>query len=223
VKRSLRSWLWRIPVPQEIDEELALHVEMRTKELVDRGVDPITARVMATAKMGDLAAVKRTCLDLGGKRDREMRMALWLEELKDDVTFALRQLRRAPAFTVVAVVTLALGIGANSAIFALVDATLLRPLPYRDPARLVSIWESSASTTKGFASPPNMLDWNARSRTFEMIAGFAPNVGTQCGRHGNGWRRRKCRDGFAPLGDRRNLRRARRAADCGSHIPAVGR
>ena len=73
-----------------------------------------------------------------------MRVTPWLEELRDDVKFAFRQLRRAPAFTLVAALTLALGIGANSAIFALVDATLLRPLPFREPDRLVMIWETSA-------------------------------------------------------------------------------
>ena len=89
----------------------------------------------------------------------------------------LRQLRSAPAFTIVAAATLALGIGANSAIFALVDATLLRPLPYAAPERLVTIWETSAATPRGFASPPNMMDWEARGRTFEKIAGYTPSMG----------------------------------------------
>ena len=106
-----------------------------------------------------------------------MRVTLWLEELRDDVKFAIRQLSAAPTFTLVATLTLALGIGANSAIFALVDATLLRPLPYPNPDRLVTIWEKSPATAKGFASPPNMLDWNSRSRTLEKIAGFTPSVG----------------------------------------------
>jgi putative ABC transport system permease protein len=116
-----------------------------------------------------------------------MSMVLWLEELRDDVLFAFRQLMAAPAFTLVAVLTLALGIGANSAIFALVDATLLRPLPYRDADRLVTIWETSAATERGFASPPNMLDWKARSRTFDAIAAFTPSVGSMvvAGRDGN--------------------------------------
>jgi putative ABC transport system permease protein len=106
-----------------------------------------------------------------------MRVAQWLEAFNDDVRFAVRQLRGAPGFTLVATLTLALGIGANSAIFALVDATLLRPLPYADPGRLVTIWERTETNPRSYASPPNMLDWNARSRTFEKIAAFTPNVG----------------------------------------------
>jgi len=177
MKRSLRSWLWRVPIDQEIEEELALHVDMRTRELVERGMDPRAARELAIERLGDVARLKREMTGLGRKRDREMRFTLWLEELRDDVKFAFRQLRSSPAFALVAVFTLAFGIGANSAIFALVDATLLRPLPYGQPERLVSIWERSAKTPRGFASPPNMLDWNARSRTFERIAGFTPGVG----------------------------------------------
>jgi putative ABC transport system permease protein len=177
MKRSLRSWLWRIPIDQEVDEELALHIEMRTRELVDRGLDPKAAREAAIARLGDLASLKRTMTDLGRKRDREMRLTIWLEELRDDLKFAFRQLKSSPAFTLVATLTLALGIGANSAIFALVDATLLRPLPYRAPDRLVTIWEHSPKTARGYVSPLNMLDWNTRSRTFEKIAGFTPSVG----------------------------------------------
>ena len=177
MKRSLRSWLWRIPIDQEVDEELALHIEMRTRELVDRGMDPKAAHEAAIARLGDLASLKRTMTDLGRKRDREMRLTIWLEELRDDLKVAFRQLKSSPAFTLVATLTLALGIGANSAIFALVDATLLRPLPYRVPDRLVTIWEHSAKTARGYVSPLNMLDWNTRSRTFEKIAGFTPSVG----------------------------------------------
>jgi putative ABC transport system permease protein len=99
------------------------------------------------------------------------------DELRQDAAYAFRQLRNAPAFTAVAAATLALGIGANSAIFALVDATLLRPLPYAAPERLVTIWETSAATPRGFASPLNMIDWEARGRSFEKIAGFMPSVG----------------------------------------------
>ena len=177
MKRSLRSWLWRVPVDQEIDEEISLHVDMRTRELVERGMDPIAAREAAIRRLGDLARLKRTCVDLGRRRDRDMRLTQWLEEFRDDVKVAIRQLGSSPGFTLIAVITLALGLGANSAIFALVDATLLRPLPFRDPGRLVMMWERSESGARGNVSPLNMLDWNDRSRTFEKMAGFRPEVG----------------------------------------------
>ncbi|HET7216737.1 MAG TPA: ABC transporter permease [Vicinamibacterales bacterium] len=177
MKRSLRSWLWRVPIDQEIDEELALHVEMRTRELVARGMDPNAARELAIRRLGDVAHLRREMSKLGRKRDRDMRVTNWLDELRGDLRFAFRQLRRSPAFTLVATLTLALGIGVNSAIFALVDATLLRPLPYAEPDRLVAIWENGATIEQSYVSPLNMLDWIARSRTFEKIAGFTPSVG----------------------------------------------
>src|SRR5215510_6247856 len=121
MKRSLRSWLWGVPLDQEVDEEIAFHIEMRTRELIERGIDPRTAREIVLARVGDVTRLKRTCIDLGRKREREMRITRWFEELSDDVTGALRQMRASPGFAIVAVLTLALGIGANSAIFALAD------------------------------------------------------------------------------------------------------
>ena len=177
MKRSLRSWLWRIPVDQEIDEELALHVEMRTRELIARGMDPKAAREWALSRLGDVERLKRTMTDLGRKRDRDMRVTQWFDELRQDLRFAVRQLAGAPAFTLVATLTLALGIGANSAIFALVDATLLRPLPFGQPDQLVAMWETTEKTPRSYVSPLNMLDWHTRGRTFEKIAGFTPTVG----------------------------------------------
>jgi putative ABC transport system permease protein len=177
MKRSLRSWLWRVPVEQEIDEELDLHVEIKTRELIARGMDPATARELAVRRLGDVAALKHTLAGLARKRDREMKMTLRLEELWHDVKFAFRQLRHSPGFTAIATVTIALGIGANSAIFALVDATLLRPLPFRDPDRLVALWETTATNRRSYVSPLNMQDWESRGRSFEKIAGFTPAVG----------------------------------------------
>ena len=164
MRRSLRSWLWRVPVAQEVDEELAFHLEMRTRELVDAGMDPAAARRAALARLGDLGAIKETCVDLGRKREREMRIKQWIDEAWHDVVFALRQMRAAPGFTFVAALTLALGIGANSAIFALVDATLLRPLPFGEPDRLVSVWETTSGIPHSYGSPLNMVDWQARTR-----------------------------------------------------------
>ncbi|HLG58824.1 MAG TPA: ABC transporter permease [Vicinamibacterales bacterium] len=169
MKRSLRSWLWRVPLDQEVDEEITFHIEMRTRELVERGLDPKTAREVVLARIGDAGRLKRTIVDLGRKRDREMRLTQFIEELRDDVKFAVRQLRRAPGFTLVAAITLALGIGANSAMFALADATLLRPLPFRDSERLVLVLERGAQQLRSNIAPLNMRDWAAQNRTFEAM------------------------------------------------------
>ena len=179
MKRSLRSWLWRVPLDQEVDEELALHVELRTRELVERGLDPKTARDIVLSRIGDLGHLKRTCVDLGRKRDREMRLTQWLDERRDDVQFALRQLKGSPAFTSVAALTLALGIGANSAMFALADATLIRPLPYPQPDRLVMIWQRSPTIPRAGVSTTDLRDWEEQSRSFEVLGG------------GRIWRRRR--------------------------------
>jgi putative ABC transport system permease protein len=106
-----------------------------------------------------------------------MRFLHRVDEARLDVMFAIRQLRRSPAFAIVITVTLALGIGANSAMFALVDATLLRPLPFGDPDRLVVIWERTDTSLRERVSPRNLVDWRERNRTFERMAPFIPNVG----------------------------------------------
>jgi putative ABC transport system permease protein len=171
MKRSLRSWLWRVPLDQEVDEELSLHIELRTRELVERGMDPTSARETVLTRMGDLGELKRTCIDLGRKRDREMQLTRFVDELRQDVTGALRQMRAAPGFTAVAALTLALGIGANSAIFALADAVLLRPLPYANGDRLVFIDEHGPQ--QGGRSRIELLnfdEWRGQNRTFETMA-----------------------------------------------------
>ena len=157
MKRSLRSWLWRVPVEQEVEEELALHAEMRRQE--GRPLDP-----------DEMSQVRKACLQIARGRDRQWRVTQWLEGRRTDVRFALRQLRRAPGFASVAVLTLALGIGANSAIFALADATFLRELPYAYPAeRLVMLSESRGPDTVVNVTPLDFRDWSAQNSTFDVM------------------------------------------------------
>ena len=184
MKRSLRSWIWRVDITQEVDEEITFHIEMRTRELVDKGLDPRIAREMVLARVGDAARLKRTCVDLGRKRDREMRLTQWLEEFRDDVRFAIRQLRMSPGFTLVATITLALGIGANSAMFALADATLVRPLPYPDPERLVALSEFWQGQPIGAVNPVDFVDWEERARSFTAIAAVVRGGGSFVGDDG---------------------------------------
>jgi putative ABC transport system permease protein len=185
MRRSLRSWLWRVSIHQEVDEELEFHIEMRTRELIERGMDPAAAREIVLARIGDLGHLKRTCEDLGRKRDREMRLTQWLEELRDDVTYAVRQMRATPGFTLIAALTLALGIGANSAIFALADATFLRPLPFATPPeRLVMLWERYPNGYLSQVTPPDYSDWATQNRTFDAMAAFTPDNTTIAGTDG---------------------------------------
>ena len=184
MKRSLRSWLWRVPLDQEVDEEIAFHVEMRTRELIDKGVDRRIARDMVLARIGDPSRLKRTCLDLGRKREREMRLTQWLEEFREDVRFAIRQLRMSPGFTLVATITLALGIGANSAMFALADAALVRPLPFSEPDRLVVLSELSQGQPGLPVNPVDFVDWAERARSFTAMAAVVRGGGTFVGDDG---------------------------------------
>ena len=170
MKRSLRSWLWRVPLVEEVDEEIAFHIEMRTRELTERGMDPKAARDIVMARIGDVSRLKRTCVDLGKRREREMRITRLFNELRDDVKYALRQLRAAPGFTAVAAITLALGIGANSAMFALADATLLRPLPFPDPDRLVLLSELWQGRSGAKVNNLDFFDWRDRTHSFTAVA-----------------------------------------------------
>lgn len=126
------------------------------------------ARAAAAAR--HLTAARQTCLDIGRKRDREMRITQWLEDFRDDVKFSVRQLLRAPGFTLVAAFTLALGIGATTSIFSVVHAVVLQPLPFAEPDRLVAIGENwRALGRPGDSSVGNFADWRAHARSFTAL------------------------------------------------------
>jgi putative ABC transport system permease protein len=137
--QRLRSRLWRGSVDREVDDELEFHLEMRTRALIERGMDPATARQAAIRRFGDLQRVNTTCRRIGRLRERDMSRTEYLSELRQDVTFAGRQLLRNPGFTLVAIVMLALGIGATTAIFSAVKAVVLNPLPFPVPERVFSV------------------------------------------------------------------------------------
>ena len=166
----------------EIIEELSQHLDQRYDEIRRSGAADDEARRMAVEELLDTETLARYMRPLRQANVPEPiepgapRRSLF-RDLGQDLRYAARMLRKQPGFTAAAALTLALGIGVNSAIFALVDTTLLRPLPFPDPDRLVMIWERHATSERGSVAPPNLVDWNDRNRTFEVIGGFIPNVG----------------------------------------------
>ena len=129
----------RAPVAAEVESELSFHLEMATRELMERGMTRQQARAEAERRFGDAAAVNAECRRYGEERDRNARRSEYLAELRQDVSFAVRQLIKARGFTTVAVITLALGIGATATMFSALDTVVLRSLPFPDADRVVAI------------------------------------------------------------------------------------
>ncbi|HEX6309432.1 MAG TPA: ABC transporter permease [Longimicrobiales bacterium] len=137
--RELRSLLWQDRLEDDVEEELRLHLELRVAELEAAGLSPAAAREEALRRFGDVTAVRHETYGIDRDHQRERRRMEITDATGREVRQAIRSLRRAPVFTAVAVVTLALGIGATTAIFTLIDSIVLRPLPYPAQERLVQV------------------------------------------------------------------------------------
>ncbi len=157
-------------VAADIEEELAFHLDRVAEDLIADGWPREEARVEARRRFGDLETTRAVCRALDASKERQMKwMERWLE-LGADLRFAGRQLWKSPGFTLVAVLTLALGVGTTTAIFSIVYGVLLRPLPFEAPERLVRpFFVDPAGETHGAFSPPNFLDFKAASRTLSDL------------------------------------------------------
>ena len=165
-RRRLRDLLHRRSTNDEMSRELAFHLDMETEKNVRDGMDPASARRAAVLAFG---GVDRFTEDV-----RDVRNIGWLEDLAHDLRHAVRGLRRAPGFTLSAVAALSLGIGANTAVFAVVHAVVIARLPYADPDRLVRVWEANPAQDieRGAVSPGTFIDLRERSRTLTSLAMF---------------------------------------------------
>jgi predicted permease len=166
LRLRLRALVDRRGAEQDLNDELAFHVEQQTAYYIDQGLSPDEARRRARVALGGVESTKETYRDGRGTRG--------LEDFVGDVRFAVRSLRRDRALAAAGVLTLALGIGATTAVFSAVNAVLLRELPFKDPDRLVEIWEENSDRGwyKNVVAPANYLDWRAQAQGFENVAAY---------------------------------------------------
>src|SRR5438477_2835906 len=165
--QGMKLPLWRRRQDEELDEEIRGHLQMAVDDRVERGQTPADAAAAARREFGSVALAKETTREAWGW--------FWMDQLAQDVVYACRTLRKAPGFTAVAVLTLALGIGANTAMFSVIQAVLFRPLPFPDPNRIVAIGEVDfrrAGRGATSVSWPNYFDWRARAHTFTGLSAY---------------------------------------------------
>jgi predicted permease len=162
----LRSLFRRRRVETELDEELRSHLERTIEQNIARGATPEEARRRALIEIGGAEQVKEECRDARG--------LTFFNDAWRDVQYGARTLRKNPGFTIVAALTLALGIGANTTIFSVMNATLLKALPFPDPDRLVLVWETFGKGPDNWniVSAPNFWDWQRQTHVFESMAIF---------------------------------------------------
>lgn len=170
VRARMRALLRRQAAERELDEELRFHIEMETQKNRRLGMSGREARRRALRDFGGIEQTKEAHRDVRGR---------WLEELTGDSRYALRTLRRGPVLAGAAILTLALGVGANTAIFSAVNAVILQPLPFAQPSRLVMLWEENPE--KGWheqlCAPANVLDWKDQVHAFQNVTMYFDGAG----------------------------------------------
>lgn len=185
-KRSMEGRVVPPSVDREVDEELDHHQAMIVRDLVAEGWSEKDAEAEAMRRLGDVRRWKAESRAWGERRDGDVRRRRWWDELEQDLRFSLRQLRRAPSFAAVVVLTLGMAIGANTAVFSVVDAVILSPLPYPEADRLSVVWtrylpSSGFDIAKFPVSAPEILDIQEESRTLESLGVYARGSRTLTG------------------------------------------
>ncbi len=166
LRHFVRNLLGRDRVERELTDEIDGYVDLLTEEKVAKGMSRDDARRAARLEVGRVHVVEE------GVRD--VRVGAWLDALSQDVRFGVRTLLRRPAFAMIAVLTLGLGMGATTAIFSLIDSVLLKPLPFHEPDRLTMVWEVRPRFNRPRieAAPLNYVDWQQQVQAFESLAAY---------------------------------------------------
>jgi len=159
-------------VGRDVDEEVTFHLEMKERELIAAGVAPGEARQAARRAFGDIALARESLSAQERAFERRRRRTMWLEEWARDSAHALRQMRRAPAFALLVIATLGLGVGATTAIFSAVHAILLAPLPYREPERLVRVLRETPGGVRQSASGADYLEFQRSATTLSGLTSY---------------------------------------------------
>ena len=172
IRRLLRL-VTRRSMQQDADEEIRLHLELRTKQLIGEGMSPSAARAEAERRFGEVDDERRRSRASAARQERRLRWRDSFDLVRGDVRYALRTLRRDAGFTAFALVIIALGIGASATVFSLVNGVLLRPLPFRDPSRLVWIGNVADNGVDVWrVQVAHFVDLGARSRSLSDLAGY---------------------------------------------------
>ena len=180
----MRPWhikrLFRLPnrtrdeIRRDVSDEFAFHLDMRMEELTREGMSAADARAQALKEFGQVDSSAYTLAQLGDTVERRRRIGHFASELAQDAGLGLRLLVRSPGFAIVAILTLALGIGANTAIYSVLDAVLLRPLPYPEPDRVMMVSEVRADGGANSVSGGAFLDWREHQDAFDALTLTSP-------------------------------------------------
>jgi putative ABC transport system permease protein len=181
-----RRFFWPVPIEREVDEEIAAHIELQTRRYVERGMTERDARDAALKRFGNINQVRDECQDIRREMEVDVRRAETLDELRQDAAFAIRTMRASPLFTLVALLTIAIGVGANTAIFSVVDAVLLRSLPYQHGDRTYMLWNGNAENASTTAvAVPEYFDYRDQIRAFDAVAAITRQPSTIVGTGGD--------------------------------------
>jgi hypothetical protein len=155
---------------RDLEDEIAAHLEEATDEYVERGLSREEARLAATRDFGGVTQAEQTC--------RELRSFTWPDQVRQDVKYAIRRLIKNPSVTLIAIATLGLGIGVNTAVFSVVNGVLLTPLPFPEPDRLVALYSRTPDALQGNTSYLNFLDWSRAARSFSDLPPTGRTIST---------------------------------------------